>query len=301
MDRPSRLITPAADHLGVTRRYSINCIGNKTNRIFKVMAITSSAFTLYNPLIGASLIIAVVAVAIAIQLKSDNWFSADDFDRMQNVGGIYMSLVGTLYSVILGMIMVDASGNFSDAKKYVEEESKAMLSMYFAAQQMPQENIIAIRSSIRNYVEYMLSTELQDMHDVESFKKSKALYNKVWDSVRAIEPVTENQKTIYAILMDDLRNGQDNRRSRIAFSNFVISWIEWVCLISGGIINIAFSFFFNIRNKRTHALMTGMVTFMVSINLYAIYMLSNPYSGYLEIPKDGFTFVSEAIKADTSK
>lgn len=265
------------------------------------MAITSSAFTLYNPLIGALLIIAVVAVAIAIQLKSDNWFSADDFDRMQNVGGIYMSLVGTLYSVILGMIMVDASGNFSDAKKYVEEESKAMLSMYFAAQQMPQENIIAIRSSIKNYVEYMLSTELQDMHDVESFKNSKALYNKVWDSVRAIEPVTENQKTIYEILMDDLRNGQDNRRSRIAFSNFVISWIEWVCLISGGIINIAFSFFFNIGNKRAHTLMTGMVTFMVSINLYAIYMLSNPYSGYLEIPKDGFTFVSEAIKANSAK
>lgn len=43
--------------------------------------------------------------------------------------------------------------------------------------------------------------------------------------------------------------------------------------------------------------MTGMVTFMVSINLYAIYMLSNHYSGYLEITKDGFAFVSEAIKA----
>ena len=260
---------------------------------------TSSAFTLYNPLIGALLILAVVALGVAIQLKSDNWFSNDEFDRMQNVGGIYMSLVGTLYSVTLGMIMVDASGNFSDAKRYVEHESKALRQIYIASEQMPQESKGAIKSSIHEYVEHILTSELNEMHNKEVISKSRLLLTNVWDSIKAIEPITENQKAIYSVFLEEIRDVDESRRARVAFSNFKITWIEWFCLISGGIINIAFSFFFNIRNKRAHALMTGMVTFMVSINLYAIFMLSNPYSGYLEIPKDGFIVVSEAIKADT--
>lgn len=257
--------------------------------------------SLHNPLIGALVIIIVVAIAVAIQLISDKWFSDDDFDRMQNVGGTYMSLIGTLYSVILGMILVDASGNFVDAKRFVEQEAKAITGIYFAAQQLPSENKIGIQSSIRDYVEFILSRELDGMHDERSFSESSPLFINIWNAVKTVEPVTENQKAIYQSVIEHTKDALDNRRSRIAFSSLNVSWIEWFCLLAGGIINIALSFFFNLRNKTAHAIMTGMVTFMISINLYAIYMLSDPYSGFMEIPKGGFTFVMDSIQSGYAK
>jgi len=78
-----------------------------------------SDFSLHNPWIGAIIIVVIVVLSVVIQLISNKWFSNDHFDNMQNVSGIYMSAVGTLYSVVLGLLLVDASDDFSNAKRYL--------------------------------------------------------------------------------------------------------------------------------------------------------------------------------------
>lgn len=38
---------------------------------------------LQNPIVGAVIILVLVCIAVGIQLRSDRWFSANDFDRME--------------------------------------------------------------------------------------------------------------------------------------------------------------------------------------------------------------------------
>ena len=94
--------------------------------------------SLQNPWIGAFVIVAVVVLSVVIQLISNRWFRNDDFDNIQNVGGIYMSAVGTLYSVVLGMILVNSSEDFSNAKRSVEKESEGLVKVHAYSRQLPQ-------------------------------------------------------------------------------------------------------------------------------------------------------------------
>ena len=83
-----------------------------------------SNLSLLNPWIGAIAIIAVVLISVIIQLISNRWFADEDFDNIHNVGGIYMSAVATLYSVILGMILVNSSQSFIEAKRIYKMSQK---------------------------------------------------------------------------------------------------------------------------------------------------------------------------------
>lgn len=49
-------------------------------------------------------------------------------------------------------------------------------------------------------------------------------------------------------------------------------------------ISITFSFFFHMNNRFMHALMTGMTSLMASLNLYAVYMLKEPFTSAMKIP-----------------
>ena len=260
------------------------------------MDINISNISLINPSIGAILITSTVSMAVYIQLISNKWFSNDDFEKMQNVGGIYMSAVGTLYSVVLGMILVNASGDFSDARRCVEQESSALVKLYYSSIEMPERYRSEIVSSISKYVDYVLTYEWDRMSEKEINESTTSLLTKIWYSIKNIEPETENQKAIYPLLLQSYEDALDNRIIRITYSNYSITGIEWFCLISGGIVIIFFSLFFSIRNKIAHAAMTGMVAFMVSINLYAVYMLSEPFNGFMYIPKERFLYLVELIK-----
>lgn len=245
-----------------------------------------SSFSLLNPWIGSLLIISIVSVSVAIQLLSNRWFSEEDFEKIQNVGSIYMSAVGTLYSVILGMTLVDASGNFSSAKECIVKESEGLVKTHAYSLQMPEMYREEVSTSISNYIEHLINYESMHAPNKETRKNSRPLFVRIRHAVEAIEPETDKQKIIYQQMLAEFEKASEGRMERYSFSNNNITSVEWICLVVGGTISIIFSLFFYIKNRLMHAFMTGMISLMLSLNLYAVYMLSEPFTIFMKIPTD---------------
>ena len=257
---------------------------------------STNNLSLLNPWIGTIAIIVVVLISVIIQLISNRWFSDDDFDRIQNVGGIYMTAVGTLYSVVLGMMLVDASDDFSNARKCIEKESSALIKAYAISSEMPDGYRSKMVLSISEYTNYITTFEWNKMPHNEIREETRSMITKIWYSIKNVEPETEYQKALYPLLLQSYDDVLENRNGMMSYSNYTLTWIEWFCLSAGGALMIVFTLFFSVRNKVAHAVMTGMVAFMVSINLYAVYILSNPYSGFMEIPTENLKVLSAYIK-----
>jgi hypothetical protein len=243
-----------------------------------------SNLSLQNPWIGALIVVAVVIISVVIQLISNRWFNNDDFEKMQNVGGIYMSAVGTLYSVVLGMILANASEDFSDAKKCIEKESEGLLKVHAYSLQLPERYRREVAVSIKEYIDHIINYDSINIPDKETRRASRPLFLKIRSAVAKIEPETNKQNIIYQQLLEEFDKAGEGRRERFAFSSNNLTWVEWLCLITGGVITIVFSFLFYVKNKFMHALMTGMVSLMVSLDLYAVYMLTEPFTSSMRIP-----------------
>lgn len=258
--------------------------------------IHQSDITLHNPLVGAILIISVIIISLILQFVGGRLFTSDDFEKMQNVGGIYMSAIGTLYSVILGMILVDAADDFSNAKKNLQIEASSLVKVYAASLQMPERYIKDISESILRYTDNVIYDELREMSEIEIKEETKSLFVKIWVAIKDIEPETENQKALYPVILEAFEDATDSRIERITYSKYTVTWIEWLCLIVGGALNIAFTMFFSIKNRTAHTIMTVMISLMVTINLYAVYVLSEPFSGFINMPTERFHYLRGYIK-----
>ena len=250
------------------------------------LAMNISNLSLLNPWIGALAIIAIVIISVTIQLIRNRWFADEDIENVHNVGGIYMSAVGTLYSVILGMTLVDASGNFSSAKECIVKESEGLVKTHAYSLQMPEMYREEVSTSIMMYIEHLINYESMHVPNKETRKNSRPLFVRIRHAVEAIEPETDKQKIIYQQMLAEFEKASEGRMERYSFSNNTLTLVEWICLIVGGIISITFSFFFYIKNRLMHALMTGMISLMLSLNLYAVYMLSEPFTIFMKIPTD---------------
>ena len=62
-----------------------------------------------NPWVGISVIIVVIILSLVLQQQIQTRFDRSKLEICHEVGGYYMSAVGTLYAIILGLVVNDAS------------------------------------------------------------------------------------------------------------------------------------------------------------------------------------------------
>ena len=95
--------------------------------------------------------------------------------------------------------------------------------------------------------------------------------------------------------MNSVITAGQSRRDRLIYSHNQIPDVEWFSLIVGGIMTIAFTMFFTSDHSLGQSIMTAMVTLLVSLNLYLAFLFSSPYTGDLQVPKDGFIALKNFI------
>ena len=78
---------------------------------------------------------AVAAVAGLILLRRLGYFR--NLVISHEASGQYLSIVGTLYAVLLGLIVVDAMERFQHATTLVGQESNALAELIYLAGRMP--------------------------------------------------------------------------------------------------------------------------------------------------------------------
>src|SRR3954470_23278872 len=70
-----------------------------------------------------------------------------------DVGGYLLSVVGTLYAVILGLIVVDSMNTFQQARMTTEQESNALADVILLSNQLPAHERDEVRGLAQAYIE----------------------------------------------------------------------------------------------------------------------------------------------------
>ena len=236
-----------------------------------------------NPLVGILVIIVVIIVSLVLQQQIQARFDRRKLEICHEVGGYYMSAVGTLYAIILGLVVNDASGKYDDARKYIEQETNALIQVYACANSFPEESKLNIQGTLNNYVHDVINVEWDKMAIHEPSNTTAIIFAGLIKEIGLIEPVTENQKAVYPRMLDSLVSATESRRGRVYITDYGMQSVEWISMIIGGIITISFTMFFIIDNIVAQKIMTIMISLILSMNLYIAYLLNNPFSGVLRL------------------
>jgi hypothetical protein len=232
--------------------------------------------------IPASLVLlGALAVAILItglgQVLVHRWFREGDFVAHNEVGGIIIAVLGTMYAVILGFLTVVTWQHFQEARDLVVLEADSDIDAWHSAVGLPQAVRERVRSDAISYAKVMIASEWPLMKDGKFDATAPLISMDAIDAVGGFVPANEGQSNAQVATMQELTAIHDARQQRITTNGGGVSWLEWFVLVIGALCIVCFCWLFGLRNPRTHLLMTSSVVTMIVSIMVLLFELQYPF------------------------
>jgi amino acid transporter len=204
-------------------------------------------------------------------------------ETQHEVAGFMIGVLGAIYAVLLAFVVVVVWDQFTESKTNVEKEANQLNDLSRIAQGFSPPAQQRMLDGIRSYIQAVIDDEWPTMEEL-------------WHMYREVDPQTNRENALYSEALDRLSDVSDNRRLRINASHDDIPIIVRVLLWGGGLITIAFTYFFGVKSVRSQALMTAALAGVVSFILFIVVALDNPFHGYLRVTPQPMQDVLDRIK-----
>jgi len=199
--------------------------------------------------------------------------------KSHDVIGFTLGIVGVLYSVILGFTVINAQSRYNDAIQNIHSEALTLSDLYRDAGIFPDASRDQIRSSLRNYVEYVIKEEWW-LPEQKSFEtKTKKILEALWESYYQVDVSDAKVNVWYSVSIEKLNKLIEIRLARKFSLVEHLGPMMWTLLISGAIITIGFLFFFGLENFRSQLFMIAIIVGYLTFMLYLVYTLDHVFHG----------------------
>jgi hypothetical protein len=222
-------------------------------------------------------------------------------DTQHEVAGFIIGVLGAIYAVLLAFVVVAVWNQFGDAKTIVEREANQLNDLSRMAQGFPASVQQRALEGLRAYGHSVIDDEWSAMSRGLASQKTQLALDNLWQVYREVDPQTNRESALYAESLNRLNEMSDSRRLRIHASSDDIPAVIQILLWGGGLIMIAFTYFFGVQSIRSQALMTAALAGEIAFILFLIVALDNPFHGYVRLPPEPIQQVLERIQAIPNK
>jgi hypothetical protein len=238
------------------------------------------------------LLLLIIAIAIAVcfatlgQLYVHRRFKAAEFVRHNEVAGFIISVVGTLYAVLLGFFTVVVWQHFSESREQAARESSCAADVWHTAVGLPYAVRFRVRNDMQEYGHIMIDDEWPAMRSGGVSTQADIVVMDALAAVGSLNPANPREASGQLTTQQQLTELHDDRLRRIANNDAAVSWFEWVVLFIGGFSVLCFCWLFGLRNRAIHLLMTSAVAVVLASTLALLFELQNPFRSAIGINSD---------------
>lgn len=234
------------------------------------------------------LIVAIPSLSVTLGLLYfiRKKISHEDLRKSHDVVGFTFSIVGVLYSVILGFTIVSLQERYNETQQALKTEAFTLADLYRDAALFDPVNRRQIRTSLRQYVHYVIEKEWSAQESKGFQMEPQRLIEKIWHSYYPIDLSSERTKIWYSESITKLNNFLDARLFRHFNARDHLSSLMWSLLIVGALITISFMFFFGFESLKNQMFMTALLVGYLAFMLNLVYSLDHVYRGTEGIKPD---------------
>ena len=237
---------------------------------------------------GVAVVASGILVALAMVAAMRWLLSAEMLRQAHDTTGSLLSIVGTLYAVLLGLIVVDAMVRFDRAMQEVQQESNCLADIFLLANRLPDQWRDRIQDLCRRYATEVVEGEWPLMETGKMSVEARVIALELIRATNGFEPVTEAQKAAFPMLLEQFRELWNMRRDRANAVQYGIPAVEWVALLVGAVVTIFFAGLFSVDRAWLQYLLTGLAALVIGLNLYLVSLFGYPFAGELTVSKRPF-------------
>jgi len=240
-------------------------------------------------------ILAFVALVLVGQLLVSRTVKKNVLDEHRSSAEAMMGVVGTLFSVLIGFMVAGAMTRYQEAQMCAQLEANSVASLFRVARGLSDIDRPRIRQFCRKYVDEVIDSEWPMMEKKQRINHGWDTYQQMWESVVAIVPENDRQSNLQQGAITAMQSIGEQRRERIMLSQMTLPAAQWLVLVLGALITVAFTYVFTSQFPRFHAVLTTLVATALALNIWLLAAYSSPFSGELKINPSMFLLLKESV------
>ena len=245
----------------------------------------------------ATIMLAVaVGTAVGGVLLVRRFFNVGSLKQHHDVAGPIFSTLGVIYAVLLAFAIVIVWQDFDKTQNDVILEANYYGDIYRDSVGMPEPFRSQLTSAMDDYINAIINDEWKLLAVGQRSMIVQEKSDQIWKMYGDFEPKTDKEKIFLAEILNRANAAGELRRQRIADASTGIHPVLWFVLLFGGIITVAFTFFFGSENLGAQLIMTTLLAVLIVLILFTILIMDFPFSGDLIIPPDAFKLVLMHLK-----
>jgi hypothetical protein len=211
------------------------------------------------------------------------------------VAGFKFSVIGVLYAVLLGFVVIAVWEDYRNTETAVRDEVKAIVDLNQLSYALPADSGNAIRKPLFDYAKEVRTGEWATMA-------------RGFPSVHAGHALAHLTQAIFDLKVEELRELAlfqsavhllgviaDNRNERLDSADGSVPPILWLVLIGGALVTLGYPAFFGTSNLVAQTLMTATLAALVALALLPALILDYPFTGQGRISSAPFDQALEQV------
>lgn len=239
-------------------------------------------------------LLCMAAATVCLFLYRHYWLRHNRH-QLNDVIGWQITFLATTYAVIVAFMLSDVWNNYRAAEANSESEANALMNLYRSSVALPDPQSHDIPSLAERYARDMVTEEWPAMQAGGYSTDASAIMKKLWSSIAATQARNASEATLLGQALTDLTNMTEHRRIRHLESSTGLPVIFWVLLITGGVLTVLYTCFFDIEDSRLHTAQVLGTTFIISLVLVTIADVDAPYGGGIRIQSTAFQLALDTM------
>jgi Protein of unknown function (DUF4239) len=229
----------------------------------------------------------LVAVACMILVRRKIDYAKGQLHH--DVADPLMSVVGTLFAVLLGFMIANAMTRFEEVRGTVQHEASIIANIYRTSMGLPSPVREKLQKSCEGYVEAVID-EWPLLKDSKTSKAAWTTYGEIWSTIINLDAQNNRTNNLQQALVGFAGELGDCRRIRVGAEHNGLPLVLWIVLIAGGLATVAFTYFFVVEDLKLQVLMTSLVTIAICLNLFLLASYDDPFSGDVMVKPTPFEY-----------
>jgi len=216
----------------------------------------------------------------------------------QEVAGFLVAVVGVLYAVVLGFLVISVWSSFDQAQRNADAETTAISNVLYLNRTLPEDTRRRQRRLLGQYAFEVRDVEWPMLANGEEDVQARALMVGALETAASMRiPVNADQSEVLrlsslrASMLDSYRDLAAHRRLRVLDAQAHVQQPMYFAIVAGGLILLAFVFLFGVDNLFLQLVMTGLVAAMIGLQVGVIFEMDRPFWGAIHVTSDAWTLL----------
>ncbi|MGW5161960.1 bestrophin-like domain [Nonomuraea wenchangensis] len=240
-------------------------------------------------IVGLLIAAAAAAVTGVAAFYANRFIAAPLRHDFREGSSVVTGIVGTLFAVSIGLVVVAAWNQVNSAHQTASTEASNLTDVYWYSRSLPDTQRHTLQALATDYATTVVREEWPRM--AEDHTLSPRAWRHV-EQLRAyfqtIEPATGAASTRYSQAMSRIQAVLDARRARALMADSGVPPLLWTALAGCGLIVLLPAIVCGSPVRKVHVTVAAVVGGLVGLVLFLVHQLDFPFSGGIAIGPEAF-------------